>query len=347
MWFLKKEEKRVLGIDIGFYSIKVVELTQKGKKLFLTNYGEIVIRDFKKEKFLETTKNAFFLDTKKIIESLSKLFEAAEIREKKVVFSLPDLVTFITCLEVEKEIEGDLRKAVISEARKYLPLPPSQMMIDFSATSIDNVLNILLFAIPKDTIGPYQQIGKSLGLKILGFFPEVFALVNSVVSGKEKNNFLILDIGEKSTTFNITKGPVLQDSRNIEIASFHFTKAIALEFNIPLSRAENLKLKYGISGQDPEGEKVKKAILPLISSILKEIENLLFEKKIDKIFLGGGGANMPGLLEYFKNYFKMEVEIVNPFFDIAFQSELKDILVNLGPSFAISVGLAKKGFELL
>lgn len=347
MWFFKKEEKRVLGIDIGFYSIKVVELTQKGKKLFLTNYGEIVVRDFKKEKFLESGRGALFLDTKSITEALSKLFEAAEIQEKKVVFSLPDLVTFITCLEVEKEIEGDLRKSIISEARKYLPLPPSQMMIDFSTTSIDNILNILLFAIPKDTTALYQQIGKVLNFKILGFFPEAFALVNSLIPKGEAKNFLILDIGEKSTTLNITKGLILQDSRSLEIASFHFTKAIALALNIPFSRAENLKLKYGILSEDLEGEKVKKAILPLISSIAKELEKLLFERKIDKIFLSGGGANMLGLLEYFKNYFKIEVEIGNPFFDIALQNELKNILPSLAPTFAISVGLAKKGIELI
>lgn len=347
MWFFKKREKRILGVDIGFYSIKVAELVQRGKGFLLSNYGEVVIRrPVPEERFLEARKNAFFFASKTIIEALSQLLKTGEIQEKKVVFSLPDLVTFITSLEVER-MEEDLRKTVISEARKYLPLPASQMMIDFSTTPMDGTLSILLFATPKETIAPYQQIANGLSLQVLGFLPEVFALVASLIPARETKNFLILDIGEKSTTLNITKGPVLKDSRSVEVASFHFTEAVAEAFNSSFSEAEVLKLKYGILGGDPEGEKIKQAISPFISLIIKEVERLLFDKKIDRILLSGGGANMAGLVEYLKNYFRIEVEKGNPFWDISFHPELKDILPTLGPSFAISLGLAKKGFELL
>jgi len=68
-------------------------------------------------------------------------------------------------------------------------------------------------------------------------------------------------------------------------------------------------------------------------------------KEIDKIILAGGTALLPGILEYFRNYFKKEIEIANPFLKIFFPPILEKNLKEMGPAYAIAVGAALRGFE--
>jgi Tfp pilus assembly PilM family ATPase len=68
-------------------------------------------------------------------------------------------------------------------------------------------------------------------------------------------------------------------------------------------------------------------------------------KEVERIILAGGGAKLPGLLQYFQNYFKKEVEIANPFKKIYFPPILEETLNEIGPSFSIAVGLALRAFE--
>ncbi len=66
---------------------------------------------------------------------------------------------------------------------------------------------------------------------------------------------------------------------------------------------------------------------------------------MEKIVLAGGTALMPGLKEYFSEELKKEVEIANPFSNIIFPPILTETLKEMGPAYAIAVGLAMKGLE--
>jgi type IV pilus assembly protein PilM len=116
--------------------------------------------------------------------------------------------------------------------------------------------------------------------------------------------------------------------------------------------AEEMKKKYGILPTEvAEGKEIREILIPLINSLLSDIEQTFLRfkntegKEVEKIILAGGGANLPGLLQYFQNYFKKEAEIANPFKKIYFPAILEEKLKEIGPSFSIAVGLAQRAFE--
>lgn len=103
---------------------------------------------------------------------------------------------------------------------------------------------------------------------------------------------------------------------------------------------------------DDTGEKnIKEILLPLLDSIIREIKKTFRDfytnegKEIEKIILGGGIALMPGLKDYLAGELQKEVEITNPFWNIVYLPLLEEVLRKKGPSYAIAVGLASKGFE--
>jgi type IV pilus assembly protein PilM len=137
------------------------------------------------------------------------------------------------------------------------------------------------------------------------------------------------------------------------MGSNELTQLLAKSLNIGYNKAEAIKRKRGlILESDDTGEKnIKEILLPLLDSIIREIKKTFRDfytnegKEIEKIILGGGIALMPGLKDYLAGELQKEVEITNPFWNIVYLPLLEEVLRKKGPSYAIAVGLASKGFE--
>ena len=61
--------------------------------------------------------------------------------------------------------------------------------------------------------------------------------------------------------------------------------------------------------------------------------------------IAGGVASIPGIKEYFREYLGKETEIANPFLNIYCPPILEKTLKEMGPAYAIAVGLALRGLE--
>ncbi len=346
IFFFRKKEKKSVGVDVGAYSVKIVELTKKGKETFLTNYGEAQIKFFSQEGFLKKSKNAFFISPKKVAKAIDQLIKTCEIKQKDAVFSLPDLATFIISFDVEKKEEEEMRREIVSEARKYIPLPPSEMIIDFMVVGSDRLLKALTFAIPKDTLAQYQQIAKMLNLNVISFEPEVFSLIRGLDFSKREEAVLVLDVGEESTTCNFVQKGVLQETRSVSVASSHFRQALCEKLKISPLAAEELKLKYGMLGEGPEGEKVKEALREVTLKLKNEIQDFTLGKDIDKIVLVGAGSKLLGFKDFLRKEFNVEVDIGNPFATLNYPAQLSNALLEIAPTFCVAVGAAKRGLQI-
>lgn len=338
-------KKSFLGIDIGTFSIKVVELSFFGKKVKLENFGEIPAKAIFAGPFLNFEKRIFTLSSKEVIESLKAIFEEAEIKTKGAFFSIPDFATFFTTFSLPPMSEKEIPFAVKAEARRHIPLPIAEVAFDWQILEKDKEkMKVLLVAVPQETVNQYKIIAEALKLKLEGLEPEIFSLGR--IFGEEGKVVSIFDFGTRSTTCTIIDNKVLKKSISFDIGGDFLSERIAKSLGVGFEEGERLKKEFGI-----KEEKIKNIILPLINTILFEGQKIFnsFEretgKEIDKIILTGGNANLPGILEYFKMELKKEVEIGNPFKKIFYPPALENTLKEIGPSFSIATGLALKGFE--
>ena len=58
--------------------------------------------------------------------------------------------------------------------------------------------------------------------------------------------------------------------------------------------------------------------------------------------IGGGSANLPGLINRFVEHFGVETVLANPFSKILHPYVLNATLKEIGPDFAIATGLAMR-----
>lgn len=350
--------KKFLGIDIGTSVIKVVELSSFAGRIKLENYGQISTSALYQRPFRTFEKSALLLSTEDICRALRAVFEEAKITTKKSFFSIPDFTTFFTSFELPPMTSEELPQAVRAEARKYIPVPLGEVTFDWQLIG-KKPLNhqerpkILLVAVPHEIINQYRMIVSFLNLELLSLEAEVFSLMRSLIEKEEKKIIGLIDIGARTTTCSIIEEGILKISHSFDISGDDLTERIQKALEIDYDLAEELKIKHGIvlTPESLEGKNIKEILIPLVELILKEIDRAFKNfyskegKEVEKIILAGGTAHLPGLLEYFKNYFKKEVEIGNPFRNILYPSILEEALKEIGPSYAIAVGLALRGFE--
>ena len=348
--------KKFLGIDIGTSFIKIVEISRFGNRRRLENYGALSSSILYEKPFRTFEKNTLFLSSEDIARAIKAIMEEGKIKTKKTVFSIPDFSTFFTNFELPPMTEDELPQAVRYAARQHVPMPLGEVTLDwqvikgrFSTNHKKTNLRVLLVAVPNEVINQYQKIAQLSGLELVALEAEVFGLIRSLVEKDERRAIALIDIGAQSTTCSIIDKRILESSHSFDISGNEFTRIISKSLGVEYSKAEDYKKKYGLLSN--QNIKIQEILLPLIDILLKEVEGIInnFEikegKEIQKIILAGGSAFLPVLREYFAEVLKKEVEIANPFSNLFYSPILEKTLEEMGPSYAIAVGMALRGIE--
>ena len=348
-------KKRNLGIDIGTSSIRIVEMSSWRKRVKLEGYGEMKPKTLFKESFRTFEKNTLSLSGYDVSRAIQAIIEEAGMETKKAVFSIPDFSSFFTNFDLPPMTQEELPQAIKYEARRHIPLPLSEVTLDWQiiegriSKKEKAAVKVLLVAVPKEVINQYQQIAAMAQLELQALEAEVFGLSRSLVRRQEETVCLV-DMGAQSTTVSIIDKGVLKISHSFDVSGNELTNIVAKSLGVDYGSAEDLKQKIGLR-LSKEG--IREILLPLIDMVISEIDKILRAfyqmegKRTQKIILAGGSALLPGLVEYFSEKLKTEkgVEIADPFSDIFYPPILEKTLKNIGPNYAVAVGVSLRGLQ--
>ena len=352
MFFFK--QKSFLGVDIGTNSIKMVEITNADKKPKLRNYGWLETYGY-----LERLNDAIQTSSLKILEKdavklLKFLISQLKPKTDRVVASLPSFAAFITLLELPMMPAEDTAKAVVFQARQYIPLPVSEVTIDWLKVGEredeegTKKQQILLISVPNERIKSYRSIFKAAGLKLVALEIESFSLARALV-GSDPTPTIMADIGGRSTNIAIVDQGFWKYNGRTDFASGSLTQAIASSTNIDIRRAEELKKRRGLLGTGGEYE-LSTLMIPFLDVIIEEVRRVrdAYEKecqgKIERVILAGGGANLLGIEDYFTKRLELPTVKGAPFSKISYPQQLEPVVNELGTSLAVAIGLGIKGF---
>ncbi len=339
--FSKKKE-RSLGVDIGTSSVKVVELMQDGEKIELTNYGE-----FSRDSESAVQSSSLRLSSAKAADIIKKIIREARIEGTSAAMSVPVFSGFSTVISLPKMSDTEFAQAVTYEAKKYIPLPLSE--VKFEWTRVDDT-RVLIVAVTNELVNKYSEIAKLSGLTLMHLELDTFSLARSLApsalisQNQHESGSLIIDIGSRNTILAVVERGWPVFARTSEVSGYELSKLLASSLGTDFLRAEDLKKKRGVdAGAD--------VILPLLDSIFIEgrriIEENLRTRNIDikKVVLSGGSARMSGILEYAAKSIGREVVIGFPFNDIIYPDVLDSTMHEMGPSFSVAAGLALREFR--
>lgn len=353
-------EKGKLGVDIGTAAIKIVELEKSGGRFTLKNYGLFELRGTDVQSSEPGMGQSILkLPDQEIVWGLRELIRKGNIKSTDAIASIPSFSTFTTIIEMPYLSEQELAKALPFEARKYIPIPLSEVILDWSIIDILNpagpgtpgsaskptTVQVFIAAVPKDETEKYRRIMKGAGLNLKALELENTALIRALL-GNDLSPTAIVNIGGRSTSIVIVNKGYERVSHNYEIGGFEITKSIARSLNVSIEKAEELKRKMGMKEADENI--VNEAMVSLIDMMVFETKKTInnYEgaknQKILRVLLVGGLTNMPSFVSYFKQKLNMDVYGANAFARIIYPESLKPVIQELANTFSIAAGLAMR-----
>ena len=339
-----------VGIDIGFSSVKVVQLKKESERAILETYGEL-----KTAGYLKSVENGIgggflrFRDSE-VIEMLTDVLRESNVTTRQAVFAVPSISSFVTLIEIPTKDREEVARAVPFEARRYIPIPIAEVALDWQIIEGDvdaapsQKTRVLLVAVPKEVVAKFERIAKGANLAMAGLEIETFAIVRALL-GRDKTVSAVINYGSQSTTVAVVDQGVVMLSHNIDRGSNELSATLARGLNVAAERAEAFKHEVGLS-ERPEDREISSVMSPLIDVLFSEIERILHsynrttERRIEKIALTGGGSRTKGLVDYTAKRFGLETVQANPFSRVTYPAFMQPILKDVGPSFAVAVGLA-------
>lgn len=355
---LQKKKQSAIGIDIGSSSIKVVQLQKKGEKAYLETYGELSLGPYGGVSVGQSTN----LSTEKIVQAVNDLLAEKEVAITSRVcgIAIPFKASLLSIIEMPSIGEKEMASMVTIEARKYIPVPISDVTIDWSIIPKRNndegllvdlrdkskikTVDVLLVAIHNNIINQYKEIVSKTNLDAKFFEIEVFGTMRALLEGVQ-GPVMIFDMGASTTKLYIVERGLVQFSHTINRGSQDITANMARALNISVEEAEVIKRSIGI-GKTSDGTDLSETVTVVADNIFSEANRFLFDfqkkrnENIKSIFLTGGGSALRGFRDLAAKNFKVEVISGNPFEKIETPAFLENILKMTGPEFTVAAGCA-------
>lgn len=351
--FGKKKNRSVIGVDIGSSSLKVVQLRREGGTAVLETYGEIALGPAAGAEVGQATN----LSAERISEALKDLLREANVTSLEAGISIPFSRSLLTLVELPRRSDTDEQKTIISlEARKYIPVPVTEVQLDWfvlpdpmsDSGTPPSKIKVLLVAVHNDELALLQKVVQGAELSASFYEIEIFSTIRSVVDEPVKP-ILVLDIGASATKAYVVERGVVALSHNIRQGGQDVTRAISSAHSLSIAVAEAQKKEHGFSGQTAPYD--RKTIELVYASIFEEARRVLSkyettqQKVISGLVLTGGGGVTKELGAYAKEFFPIDVRVADPFSKTSAPAFMRGVLRDIGPEFAVAVGLALRKLE--
>lgn len=336
----------IFGLDIGTNTIKIAQV-EKGidKKFKLISAGLIPTPQ---PGFLSQQDS----DLIPLAQAVKKLHQDAKINTKDVVFSLSESQVFSRIIEIPPMSEGELMQAIPWEAEQFVPMPMSDVTLDWQIVSrgekgtVGEKMKILIVAAPTALIKRYTTVLELAGFNVSGIETEMIAAVRALTPTSSAPT-IVVNYGARSCDIAMVINGQIYFTRSISTAGDALTRAISSTLSLETTQAEEYKKTYGLEENQLEG-KIKKTIAPILNIAAEEIKKaiLSWREKDNTPFSGlilcGGTAALPQISAYLASQLGLEVQIADPFSYLNVDPNFITKLRPNAPVFAVAVGLAEK-----
>lgn len=333
------------GLDVGTNSIKVVELAKEGKGFRLVTFGlsPSPPKGFSSESSI---------DLEILAESIKKLVKDSRINTNNVAVALSETQVYTRVISTPPLSEDELSSAIRWEAEQYIPLPLSDVRLDYQILSMPDKnipgakAEVLLVAAPITTLNKYLKVLEHANLKPVLVETEIISVARSLVSSSMPTSLLV-DIGANTTEIAIVRQGSLSFTRSVATGGNALARAVSTDLGLEIGQAEEYKKSYGLDESKLSG-KVEKAIKPIFDVIVSEMRRAIsfYQKEkmdtVSRAVLTGGTSRLPGIVTYLAQVLGIEVLVGDPWQTVTMTDQQKATLSLDGQLFSAAVGLAMK-----
>lgn len=327
-----KRRRRVLGVDLGSASVKVVVFEESGEAVQVAGFGLAEVQEDRR------------------LEALQQALKSVGSPSGRVVTAVSGRSVTVRYVTMAAMTDAELRTALPLEADKYMPYDVAELYLDGQKLAIggnEQEMRVLMVSAKKTLVQEHVGLLQQAGLAASVVDVDAFALGNAYeLAGEpgEDEVAALVDIGATKTSINIIKKGISCFTREVYVGGRDFTEVIAKRLGIDPAEAETLKRNPGDRGTE---------ILDAVTSVAEDLGNEIrlsfdyfesqFEDEVQTVKLSGGGSRLAGLDQLLQGVFGKSTAAWDPSAKLQVAGGLEPAgLKDNAPQYAIAIGLAAR-----
>jgi type IV pilus assembly protein PilM len=323
---MSSPRKRILSLNLGSQSIELAEFRALPD-------GGLVLRGYRtRELFVDPADG---MQHAAIATALREMLDALQITNGEVNYAIAENLVFTRFVKLPSIDTEKIERIIAFEAQQNVPFSIDEVVWDYQVVGAGTgeQVEVVLVAIKGGLLEEINAVVEATGLRTLIVDVATMSLYNAF-----RYNYsdltgcsLLVDIGARTTNLLfIEPGKIF--SRSVPIGGSSVTSAVAKEFNEPFAAAEFRKKRDGfvsLGGARPEPTdvdvaRVSKIIRSTMTRLHAELMRSVSHYRAqqhgnlpERVFLSGGTANTPYMLEFLREKLQLPIEFFDPLRNVA------------------------------
>ncbi|MFT5832269.1 MAG: type IV pilus assembly protein PilM [Candidatus Paceibacteria bacterium] len=295
-----------IGLDISDTSLKYVALKPGNTSNFdLVDWGNISIPN-------GTLSRGEVVDPKQLTAVLAEC--KSKTGAEFIRVSLPEERAYLFETQLKRSTTlSEMRSLLEFRLVENVPIAARDVFFDYTvlpfSSEKDRSMHIAVTAYAKETVQTYYEACLAAGLQPLSFEVEAQAMARSVVPSDMGGAVMLVDFGKTRTGIGIVYKNTLLYTSTIDMGGNQLSTALRKQLgDKPESELTHLKNTEGLI-HGAESSLVHDALMTTVSVIKDELATQMQywhmrtgsdkDRRLQKIILCGGSANLKGLPAYF------------------------------------------------
>lgn len=351
---------KVVGLDVGSYQVKAVELRKSGNKVELVHFG---IADVFPNGDRTAAGSSDIFQLK--VNAIQRALQAGRITAKHSVSAVSGESIIVRYIQLPDMPEAELKNALRWEAEEYIPFAIDEVNLDsvvLGPSAVAGKVDVLLVSARKDLVNDHVQLVRMASLTPVIVDVEGFAFLNCFEANYQPRRdecVCLVHLGADVTNINVYVGNTSRFSRDIGIAGNAITQSVCQKCQVPFIKGEELKRNVGVAKPDDDDEAtgenelistirgtveritgselgddspeataakaIQNALGQLVSEIRRSIQ--FFEGQsggatVQRVIIGGGTSRLKNLPAFLQSELDVSVELMDPLRSIAIGKEV-------------------------
>jgi len=345
------KSKRLVGLDIGSSSVKVVELARKGPDYELVSLGMEPLGQ-------DIVVDGSIMDALLVASAIKKIFTDNKIKLREVATSVSGHSVIVKRITLSAANDAEVAAAITYEAQQHIPFDVADVNLSYQVmgpATAGSGTDVMLVAVKREKILNHTNVLGQAGMSPVVVDIDVLALQNAFEANYDPEAgalVALLNIGASTMNINIVRDGMPLFTRDVSVGGNQYTDTLQKELDLSFEDAERLKKGHPLPNVSadaaaPHVRSVSEILMLEIQKTFDFFRQTTLPENIQAIYLAGGTSKIEGLLELLKEEFNVPIEIMDPFrrvhidparFDVGYTAEV-------APRACVAMGLALRSFD--
>jgi type IV pilus assembly protein PilM len=343
----------LVGVDISTSGVRLVELADAGK-------GELRLERYANEPLPRgSVVDGNIENMDAVIEAVRRVWKKSGTKAKNIALGMPPAAVITKKIILPAGMTEDhLEVQVESEASQYIPFALDEVSLDFDVIGpVPNTpedVEVMLAAARREKVEDRVAIAESAGLTPTVMDIESYAAraaADRIVAQMPQNGkdqiVALFQIGAGATHISVMLDGDTIYEREQPFGGNQLTQDIVRAYGLSFEDAENRKR----AGDLPENYQAD-LLGPFLENAALEVTRAIQffytstpYTRIDQLFLAGGCAALPGLLDIIASRTRIASAVISPFKGMELGPDVREQQLRQdAPAYLVACGLALRRF---